>query len=145
MRTAGERLGDALNLRPLPGEGGRSRETLVGDEDSSILFLLADGDFSALHRLQAREEYFFLAGSPLKMLVIDNAGPHEIVLDRQHPSVVVEPGWWQGSSSVGEWTLVSTTVTPPFVWSIFELGDRSHLQREHPGAATRIQQLTRID
>lgn len=143
MTTAGARLTEALNLSPLPAEGGRFRQTSADEHHSTILFLVADGDFSALHRLTAPEQYYFLAGSPLMMLIIDDAGPRELSLDRTNPGVLVNAGSWQGSSSGGEWTLISTQVTPTFDWAMFELGDRAALQTEYPGIAERITQLTR--
>jgi predicted cupin superfamily sugar epimerase len=143
MTTAGDLLTEALDLSPLPDDGGRFRQTFADAHHSTILFLLADGDFSALHRLTAPEQYYFLAGSPLRMLVIDDAGPRELVLDREHPEVLVASGSWQGSSSEGDWTLVSTQVTPAFAWSMFELGDRAELRADYPGASERITQLTR--
>lgn len=144
MSTAGERLSAALDLEPLTDEGGRFRRTFADSRHSTILFLLADGDFSALHRLTAPEDYHYLAGAPLQLLLIDERGPREIRLGRFNPSVRVEPGCWQGSSSSGDWTLVSTEVTPPFEWEMFELGDRETLQREHPAMSERIANLTRV-
>jgi predicted cupin superfamily sugar epimerase len=49
----------------------------------------------------------------------------------------------QGSSPLGPWSLIGTTMAPPFEWQGFELGDRDLLQRRHPDAAERIAELTR--
>jgi predicted cupin superfamily sugar epimerase len=61
----------------------------------------------------------------------------------QLPQLVVPPGVMQGSSPLGPWSLIGTTMAPPFEWQGFELGDRDLLQRRHPDAAERIAELTR--
>lgn len=142
--TPGTILTAALNLSPLPAEGGWFRRTYAGDRHSTILFLVADGEFSALHRLTAPEEYSYLAGAPLALLLLDRAGSRTVLLDPQNPRITVPAGSWQGSSSTAGWTLVTTTVTPAFDWSMFELGDRAALQQRWPEAAARIAALTRV-
>ena len=61
----------------------------------------------------------------------------------QHPQFVVPRGCWQGSSTDGSWSLVSTVVVPGFDWRDFILGDRDELELLSPGATARIRQLTR--
>ena len=141
--TTAHRLADDLDLAPLPEEGGWFRRTLSDDERSTILFLVGAGEFSALHRLSAPEEYRHLAGAPLRLLVLDDAGSREIVLDASRQSYRVEPGAWQGSSSDGDWTLVTTEMSPPFEWEMFELGERVALQHRWPAVADRIAALSR--
>ncbi|MGH4000854.1 MAG: hypothetical protein ACRDTJ_25710 [Pseudonocardiaceae bacterium] len=50
---------------------------------------------------------------------------------------------WQGSNSLGEWTLAGTTMAPAFEWSAFRLGRRAELVAGWPDAAPRIRALTR--
>jgi predicted cupin superfamily sugar epimerase len=50
---------------------------------------------------------------------------------------------WQGSSTCGEWTLLGTTMAPPYADEGFELGRREELLADWPSAAGRIAELTR--
>ncbi len=44
------------------------------------------------------------------------------VLDAgEEPQRRVPAGWWQSASSLGDWTLVTCTVSPAFEFSGFEL------------------------
>ncbi|MGE3288638.1 MAG: cupin domain-containing protein [Pseudonocardia sp.] len=64
----------------------------------------------------------------------------------ERPQAVVPAGAWQGSApdgGPGAWTLVSTTVAPPFDWAMFALGDAAALAAAYPAAAARIGELTR--
>jgi predicted cupin superfamily sugar epimerase len=138
-----------LGLEPLPAEGGLFRRTVSEPQLSAIYYLLAGEDFSALHVLEATEVYHFYDGAPLRMLLLHPDGRIEQpVLGRdlavgQRPQLAVPAGVWQGSSSVGKWTLVGTTVAPPFEWAGFRLGDRAELTAAYPAAAARIAELTR--
>ena len=142
-------LAAALDLAPLPEEGGLFRRTWANDTASAILFLLADGDFSALHRLTADEVYVHQAGAPLDLLLLGPSGEVRQVLlgtdvaAGQVPQLAVPAGWWQGSSSAGRWTLVTTIVSPPFEWDQITMGDREDLTASYPSAAERIVALTR--
>ena len=145
----GRAVAAALDLAQLPLEGGLFRRTYLGEGMSAILFLLTDGDFSAMHRLAADEMYFHHAGSPLDMLLIDPDGAHRRVSVGGDPAaggtpqLLVPANWWQGSSAAGSWSLVSTVVTPAFDWSLFELGSRADLIERCPAAADRITELSR--
>ncbi|WP_164479177.1 cupin domain-containing protein [Nakamurella antarctica] len=142
-------LAAALGLEPLPGEGGLYRRTFVGVNCSAIFFMVIGDDFSALHRLPASELYVYQAGAPLDLLLIDNDGPRVLVLGPDpsvghHLQIEVPPHCWQGSSSLGEWTLVTTVVSPEFKWEMLELGDRKKMIGAYPEAAARITELTRV-
>ena len=138
-----------LGMVLLPGEGGRWVQTLLDDRSSAILYLLSDGDFSAMHRLDADEIYQHYAGDPGEMLFLDPDGS----VDRpvlgsdleagQRPQLVVPVGVWQGSSTLGQWSLLGTTMAPPYSDEGFELGERDRLVDGWPAAAGRIEQLTR--
>ena len=148
-RVEGERIARLLELEPLPDEGGLFRRTHIDAHSSAIYYLLLSPDFSAVHRLGATETYHWYGGAPLRLLLLHpDGGVSEPVLGPdvaagQRPQVVVPAGTWQGSSSGGEWTLVGTTTSPPFDWTHFELGDRTHLLGQYPAAAARIGELTR--
>ena len=155
QRAQGQRIAELLDLRPLPHEGGLFRQTYADGHSAAIYFMLLAPDFSAMHALGSAEIYHWYAGAPLRLLLLGPGGSgdpggaiSEPVLgpgvDRgQHPQLVVSPGTWQGSSSLGAWSLVGTTTAPPFDWSTFRLGDRAELIGRYPGARDRIEELTR--
>lgn len=147
-RQAAE-LAAALQLAPLPHEGGLYRQSYQDEHSTAIYYLLADGDFSALHLLDAVEVYHWYAGDPLRLLLLfpDGSvaepllGPD--VAAGQRPQIVVPAGVWQGSDSAGAWSLVGTTMAPGFTWDGFELGDGAELAARFPEAAERIARLVR--
>jgi uncharacterized protein len=148
-RAEGERVAGLLGLAPLPDEGGLYRQTFVDAHSSAIYFLLIAPDFSALHRLDATETYHWYAGSSLRLLLLSGDGQAAeptlgADLDAgERPQIVVPGGTWQGSSPVGAWSLVGTTMAPPFAWSGFRLGVRAELLARWPSARARITALTR--
>lgn len=121
-----------LNLAPHP-EGGHYRQTWVADGDgrpsgTCIYFLLAAGERSHWHRVDATEIWHFYAGAPLILsLAATDAGPKtDQVLGPdlsagQVPQVIVPAHHWQGAVSSGDWTLVGCTVSPGFQFDGFEL------------------------
>jgi len=147
--TVGLRVAAALGLEPLNSEGGLFRRTYDSGGVTAIHYLVAAPDFSALHRLRGSDElFFFHAGAPLSMLILDEAGGRVEMLGPdplagQRPQLLVPAGAWQGASSTAGWSLVSTVVTPGFQWPDFELGDRALLAAGFPDFATRIAELTR--
>ncbi|SDQ23846.1 cupin domain-containing protein [Leucobacter chromiiresistens] len=140
---------ERLALEPLEHEGGLYRRMHLDEHSSAIYYLLADPDFSALHALASVEVYHWYAGDPLRLLLLHPDGRAEERLlgpdadAGQLPQLVVPPGVMQGSSSLGSWSLVGTTMSPPFAWNGFELGDRTVLCERYPDAAERIAELTR--
>jgi predicted cupin superfamily sugar epimerase len=125
---------ERLGLQPHP-EGGHYRETWRHDPGdggrgagTAIYFLLAAGERSAWHRVDADELWHFHAGAPLHLEVADPAGgppttlPLGVDLDAgEEPQRRVPAGWWQAAEPQGPWTLVSCTVSPAFVFDRFEL------------------------
>ena len=148
MVTARE-IANQLGLEPLPDEGGLFRRTYADAHSSAIYYLLADGDFSALHVLTAAETYHHYAGAPLQLLLLHPDGSVERpvlgteLAAGQRPQLVVPAGTWQGSRPAGEWALVGTTMAPAFEWEMFTLGRRTDLQEQYPGATAEIAALTR--
>ena len=152
-RAEGERVAGLLGLQPLPEEGGRYRQTFADAHSSAIYFLLLAPDFSALHRLAATETYHWYAGSPLRLLLLHGDGEGGGRVDEptlgpgfdagERPQIVVPAGTWPGSSPAGAWSLVGTTMAPPFAWSGFRLGKRAELLHRWPSARARITALTR--
>lgn len=121
-----------LDLKPHP-EGGWYRETWRGPDvggrasGTAILFLLAAGERSHWHRVDADEIWLFHAGAPLVLrLSEDGASSGPVVLGPDvvgghKVQAVVPAGWWQAAETTGDYTLVSCTVSPGFRFEGFEL------------------------
>jgi uncharacterized protein len=122
-----------LDLAPHP-EGGHFRETFrdsVTDPSgraasTAIYFLLAAGEVSRWHRVDAAEAWHWHAGAPLALAIADTAGRRSIRLGAdlaagECPQAVVPAGAWQQAASLGAWTLVGCTVAPGFQFSGFEM------------------------
>ena len=148
-RADGERIAALLGLEPLPGEGGLFGRTHLDAHSSAIHYLLLDPDFSALHVLTSPEVYHFYAGAPVRVLLLGPDGTAtEPLLGAdptagQRPQLVVPAGTWQGARSTGAWSLVGTTMAPPFDESGFRLGERADLIARYPARRDRIEELTR--
>lgn len=138
-----------LGLEPLEHEGGLFRRMHLDQHSSAIYYLLADPDFSALHALSSVEVYHWYAGAPLRLLLLHPDGRAEEHLlgpdlsAGQLPQLVVPAGVMQGSSPDGAWSLVGTTMAPPFAWDGFALGELSDLRARYPQVAGRIAELIR--
>ena len=141
----------ALGLEPLPDEGGWYRRNYGdGGRCSVILYLMTAGDgFSAMHLLDADEVFTYVSGAPAEMLQLHPDGStttHRIGMELdagELPQVVVPAGVWQGTVPLGEWTLLTTTVSPAYTDDIFRLGERAELAARWPGAAGAITARTR--
>ena len=102
-----------------------------------------------MHALSATETYHWYAGSPLRLLLLHldggvgepTLGPDLVAGER--PQFVVPAGTWQGSAPVGAWSLLGTTMAPPFDRSGFRMGARADLLRGWPSASARITTLIR--
>jgi predicted cupin superfamily sugar epimerase len=131
MPTAAEIVAK-LGLKRHP-EGGHFRETFrdthqVGGRAAStaILFLLARGERSHWHRVDAVEIWHYYAGAPLKLEIVDGAKEDIVKLGAnihadEVPQVTVPARAWQAAESFGDWTLVGCTVAPGFSFDGFEL------------------------
>ena len=125
-----------LALTPHP-EGGHYRETFRDartvegrSASTAIYYLLARGECSSWHRVDAAEIWHYYAGAPLT-LGIAEAGVTRVVrlgndiAAREQPQVVVPAGAWQSAESLGDWTLVGCTVAPAFEFSGFTLAPKN--------------------
>lgn len=118
---------------------------------TSIYFLVEQGNFSALHRIQSDEIWHFYAGDPLTVHVIHPDGKQLDILlgndvaNGQSFQAVVPAGSWFGSkvAEPGQYALVGCTVAPGFEFADFELAKREPLTREFPQHAALIASLTR--
>ncbi len=130
--TDADRIIARLNLAPHP-EGGWYRQTWVADNSgrpvgTAIYFLLASGQSSHWHRVDAVEIWHFHAGSPLILSIAaaDHGPAQDItlgpdVLNGQTPQVIVPKDHWQAARTTGDYTLVSCTVSPGFQFQGFTL------------------------
>jgi uncharacterized protein len=106
--------------RDRPGAGGRGAA-------SAILFLLAAGERSHWHRVDASEIWIWQAGAPLELGLCQSGGERQTTKlgpDLSNGEVfqgVVPPHAWQEAASAGAWTLVSCIVAPAFQFEGFEL------------------------
>ncbi|MFD2181261.1 cupin domain-containing protein [Rhodoplanes azumiensis] len=123
-----------LGLQPHP-EGGHYRETFRDPVEvapgraasTAIYFLLAKGERSHWHRVDAAEAWHWHAGAPLALDIAPageaprtvRLGPDLVAGER--PQAVVPAGAWQAAESLGDWTLVGCTVAPGFLFETFEL------------------------
>ncbi len=122
-----------LRLQPHP-EGGWYRQTWEGPQilgrasGTAIYFLLAAGQRSHWHRVDADEIWLYHAGAPLRLSLSETdhgparhltLGPD--VLGDQTPQAVVHSGHWQAAQTLGDYTLVSCTVSPGFRFDGFVL------------------------
>ncbi|MFN3254780.1 MAG: cupin domain-containing protein [Ilumatobacter sp.] len=151
-----DRIVELLELTPHP-EGGRYRQMWEGPSRSgrsvgtAIYFLLAGGDVSHWHRVDATEVWHHYAGAPIELSTYDggpDAAHHDEATDGEavdatsdltsdtrvdrrvlgvdlargeRPQLVVPAGSWQSARSLGAWTLVGCTVSPGFEFTGFEL------------------------
>jgi uncharacterized protein len=126
-----------LGLRPHP-EGGHYRETFrdsrtdAGGRAASTLiyFLLARGERSHWHRVDAAESWHYYAGSALILRIAESGQPPETVtlgidlVAGERPQAVVPADAWQSAETTGDWTLVGCTVAPGFEFAGFELAPK---------------------
>jgi predicted cupin superfamily sugar epimerase len=128
----------ALHLQPHP-EGGHYREffrsrAVVSTTDgrgvraalSAIYFLLGEGGTSRWHSVRSDEQWTFLEGEPLELLVLDRR-TFQITVHRlgtpsggEAATVVVPGGAWQAARALGTHALVTCTVGPGFDFVDFE-------------------------
>ena len=125
---------EALGMVKHP-EGGWYVETWRAPEAegeraaaSTILYLLAAGERSHWHRVDAAEVWQWSAGGPLELRVWADGAPAVVtvrlggdVLHGEEPQAVVPAGAWQAARPVGDWALVGCVVAPGFRFEGFEL------------------------
>jgi len=126
-----------LELRPHP-EGGHYRETFRDSRtdasgralSTAIYFLLARGERSHWHRIDAVEVWHFYAGDPLTLRIAHDAGVENTIrlgpdaAAGQLPQAIVPAQAWQAAETNGDWTLVGCTVAPGFDFATFELAPK---------------------
>ncbi len=122
-----------LDLQPHP-EGGHFRETFRDARtdggravSTAIYFLLAAGEVSHWHRVDAVEMWHWYAGAPLELAIAPPEGATsrlrlgQDLASGERPQAVVPAHHWQSARSLGDWTLVGCTVAPGFLFEGFEM------------------------
>lgn len=125
-----------LGLKPHP-EGGHYRETFRDanldasgrSRSTAIYFLLARGERSHWHRIDAVEIWHYYAGAPLTLRIAGDGGERSVRLGAdlaagEQPQAIVPPHAWQAAEATGDWTLVGCTVAPGFDFAKFELAPK---------------------
>ena len=125
-----------LDLKPHP-EGGHYRETFRDESvdaegrsrSTAIYFLLARGERSHWHRVDAVETWHYYAGASLTLRIADESGERSVALGAdlaagEIPQAVVPAYARQAAESTGDWTLVGCTVAPGFEFAKFELAPK---------------------
>ena len=141
MRPTAADIIARLALQPHP-EGGHYRETFRDAQaDSSgranstaIYFLLARGERSHWHRIDAVEVWHYYDGDALILQIADDAEQRSIRLGPdlaagEMPQAIVPSHAWQAAETSGDWTLVGCTVAPGFDFSRFELAAKDWTPR----------------
>src|SRR5690625_2630841 len=122
-----------LELQPHP-EGGWYRETWRHEAregergaGTAIFYLLAAGQVSHWHRVDAAEIWHHYAGAPLELSLSHDGDAVEArrlgthLREGERPQLLVPQGVWQSARSLGPWTLAGCTVSPAFDFQGFEL------------------------
>lgn len=136
---------DHLELLPHP-EGGYYKEVFrsgkLVDKDksalTSIYYLLENENVSAFHRLTSPEVWYYHAGYPLIVHVIDADGKLTSHLMTADPSgeqqLAIEPGCWFAAELPSRfgYALVSCAVAPAFSFDHFELATFDALAALYP-------------
>ena len=147
----GPEVAALLGLVPLEHEGGMWAQTWSDPNSTGIYFLMQPGDFSALHRLDGPELWHHYAGAAAQMVLLHPDGITTRPLlgidlaAGERPCIPVPAGVWMGAETVGDWTLVGTTMAPPYDQAGFELGRARALIAAFPEARADIERLTRVE
>jgi len=125
-----------LGLKPHP-EGGHFRQTFRDTQlidgkrpaSTAIYFLLALGERSHSHRVDAVEGWHWHAGAALRLMIAERGTTNTVTLGPdlaagQRPQAIVPFHAWQAAESLGDWTLVGCTVAPGFEWAGFEMAPK---------------------
>jgi predicted cupin superfamily sugar epimerase len=152
-----EQIIKALNLEPLPKEGGYYAETfrsskyikkdILGNDYrgdrifySNIYYMLTPDTFSAIHQLPGDEIFHFYLGDSVEMMKLHPDGTGEVVtigndiLNGVYPQVLVKGKTWQGCrlKAGGEFALMGTTMAPGFEFEDYRHGEKEVLLEEYP-------------
>jgi len=117
---------EALGLQPHP-EGGHYREIFRAESSTAIYYLLAAGERSHWHRVNADEAWHWYGGGALALRLSEHGqrveslhlGPD--LAAGQRPFAMVPRGCWQAAAPLEGWVLCGCTVAPAFTFAGFEM------------------------
>ncbi len=125
-----------LGLKPHP-EGGHFRETFRDPQkpdgeraaSTAIYYLLARGERSHWHRVDAAEVWHFYGGDTLSLQIAEGSRTTAHILGMDlaagaRPQLVVPANAWQSAECRGAWTLAGCTVAPGFEFAGFEMAPK---------------------
>lgn len=163
-----ETLIETLDLQPHP-EGGFFKETYRSDAtiynghltgkyegdrhySTAIYFMLTSDMFSAFHRIEQDELWFFHQGSPIELHTISEGGEHEVhiignnILNGEKPQLTVPGRYWFAAKVLqpNSHSLVSCTVAPGFDFRDFVLPSQLELMNLFPQHESVIKEFTRF-
>ena len=142
--TTAERVAELLELDSLNPDSGKYANTWRDENSSAFYYLMSHGDFSALRRLTGPELWHHYAGDAVYVLLLQPDGTvNRLVLGDdleagQRPVVAAGAGVFMGAATVGQWSLVGTTMAPPFNLEKIELANPNELLAAYPDAASDI-------
>ena len=140
---------DALGMEYLDGEGCWISLLWRTEHANAIYALITPTDFSAMHRLTEDEAWTFIAGDPAQVLLLHPEGEYESVTLGSDIAAGHVPHYrfpahsWQGTVTLGDWTLASCVLAPAF--SSFELATASTDFTQWSEVSVQIAQRMRED
>lgn len=146
MSTA-ESIISTLDLAPLNVCNGFFREIWRDEHSTVIYWLLPEEHVAPLHKAEHPEIVAYHSGDPMRMTLLHPHGRLEehVVgpeLDAgQRPNLVIPAGVWQAAHPLGDFTLASMTVAPPFAPDIVTRANPEELSDRYPDLAERIRAL----
>ena len=92
-------------------------------------WMLARGERSRWHRIDAVEIWHYCAGHPLTLQIADGGDSRSVRLGPNLAAgealqAIVPAQAWQAAETSGDWTLVGCTVAPGFDFATFELAPK---------------------
>lgn len=147
-----DQLIERLDLAAHP-EGGWFRETWrsnltvptpFGDRPAgtSILYLLAAGQVSRMHRLNQDEVWHYHAGPGLDLHLFTEGYGHRRLAHDEAAQMVVPAGAWMAAEVGRGWALVGCTCSPGFHFDDLEFAERHRLLASYPDHGAVIERLT---
>tara|TARA_S200000501_G_C20317974_1_gene523151 strand:- start:1 stop:399 length:399 start_codon:yes stop_codon:yes gene_type:complete len=103
-------------------EGGYYCQTFKSEFLSQIYYLLRKNEKSEWHRLKKDEMLHFYKGDPLKIYTERKGDLKNYLLGEESLyNIVIKKGTWFGMKTIGNYSLIGCTVSPPFEFSDLEI------------------------
>ena len=111
---------------------------------TSILYLLAAGERSHLHRLRGDEQWWHHAGGAMQLHLLGAEGARRLVVSESALHVLVPHGTWFAAEPEpgAAFALVGCGVSPGFEYEDLELAQRRALLAEYPAQRELVLRFT---